>query len=160
MLISDYLDCGVRYKETELETREDFKKKRSIYELHSKKPLPSVINTFVKCIGLFLLFTFYVLIMFIFKDWIYAKLSLDKFRIDACHYKHNLDTNFLKFFYQTTTENVQVNYKEPGSDLEAMNNAALEYPKFFVNNIENFDKYFQGNKPQFEKLLNGNFCEE
>jgi hypothetical protein len=64
----------------------------------------------------------------------------------------------MDFFYITTTKNIQVNSTDPYTKLDAYVDHAIEYPRIFTDNIENFGQYFTGNDLHVKALLNHNFC--
>lgn len=115
-LISTYLDHEVLYKEKEMEVKERNQNQRGtsqVYELQASRQLPAVKYTFIKSIGLALLFSMYIVILVLVQMAIYSRIDVDKFRSDVYAYKKNMDYLYLDFFYITTTDKVNVDYKEP-----------------------------------------------
>jgi len=94
------------------------------------------------------------------KDKIYKRIDIDKFRSEVYSKKLNYDTLFESFFYLTSINALNVNYRTPSEQIQISIDKALEYPKLLTNNIQKYDKYFKENKSRFERILKKDYCEE
>ena len=83
----------MRYKEKENDVKERNQNTRGntsgLYELKASKQLPAVKNTFIKSIGLALLFSMYIVILVVVQINIYSRIDIDKFRSKVYSYKKN-----------------------------------------------------------------------
>jgi hypothetical protein len=70
-------------------------------------------DTFIKALGIALLFAMYIMILLIVQSKIYAKIDINKFRSKVYNLKGNIDLLYMDFFYITTATNIQVNSTEP-----------------------------------------------
>lgn len=160
-LISVYLDNEILYKEKELEVKErsaNVRQAGGLYDVRRRRQLPSVKNTFIKSIGLALLFSLYIVILVVVEMKIYNRFDIDRYRIKLYTYKGYLDHLYLDFFYITTTSDINVNYTDPTLNLDRYVDQALMYPKLFADSTPEFSTYFAANQANVENLLYKNYC--
>jgi hypothetical protein len=120
-LISVYLDNEILYKEKEQEVKDRSKNVRQaggLYDVRQRRQLPSLKNTFIKSIGLALLFSLYIVILIVVEIKIYQRFDIDRYRIKLYTYKGYLDHLYLNFFYITTTTDMNVDYTDPTLNID------------------------------------------